>query len=99
MLTLGQGNERWITQLEHKFHKELQASSFKPWVVPGFSRIAGDVRSAGGGEFGAGNVNFVNVRESGCVSISAHILRHLSYNANSHMVPYDLPEAALVSPM
>ena len=30
-------------------------------------RVAGEVRSAGGGGFGAGNVTFVNVHEAGFV--------------------------------
>ncbi|KAI0053413.1 serine carboxypeptidase [Auriscalpium vulgare] len=59
------GNERWMAQLEHKFHKEFAASTSEKWVTAGTGRVAGEVRSAGGGGFGAGNVTFVQVYEAG----------------------------------
>ncbi len=48
-----------------------------PWILE--DKQVGEVRSAGGDGFTAGNVTFVNVYDAG------------------HMVPYDVPEAALVS--
>lgn len=49
------------------------------WTTLASGRVAGEVRSAGGDGFTAGNVTFVQVYEAG------------------HMVPFDQPEAALVS--
>ncbi|KAI0066410.1 serine carboxypeptidase [Artomyces pyxidatus] len=59
------GNERWVEQLEHKFHEEFAASVSEFWVTAESGRVAGEVRSAGGGGFGAGNVTFVQVYEAG----------------------------------
>ncbi|KAI0094232.1 Alpha/Beta hydrolase protein [Irpex rosettiformis] len=74
------GNEAWVTKLEHKFHQEFEKSVPVKWTTLGTpGRVAGEVRSAGGDGFTAGNVTFVQVYESG------------------HMVPFDQPEAALVS--
>ena len=36
-----------------------------PWYAWGSSRVAGEVRSAGGGGYRAGNVTFVNIYEAG----------------------------------
>jgi hypothetical protein len=38
-----------------------------PWVTTESGRLAGEVRSAGGGGFTAGNVTFVSVYEAGSV--------------------------------
>ncbi len=62
-----QGNEAWVENLESKFHKEFKAAPSIQWVTAGEGRVAGEVRSAGGSGFGAGNVTFVNVYEAGCV--------------------------------
>jgi len=59
------GNEAWVENLEHKFHKEFKAAPNIQWVTAGEGRVAGEVRSAGGSGFGAGNVTFVNVYEAG----------------------------------
>ncbi|KAI0320056.1 serine carboxypeptidase [Amylostereum chailletii] len=59
------GNERWVEQLEHKFHEEFAASKPLQWVTLDSGRVAGEVRSAGAGGFGAGNVSFVTVFEAG----------------------------------
>ncbi|KAH9051982.1 Alpha/Beta hydrolase protein [Lactarius vividus] len=59
------GNEAWVENLEHKFHKEFKAAPSIQWVIERSGRIAGEVRTAGGGGFGAGNVTFVNVYEAG----------------------------------
>ena len=61
---LVQGNEAWMTQLEHKFHSDFIKSKPAPWVTFGDSkRVAGEVRSAGGDGFTAGNYTFVEVFE------------------------------------
>lgn len=59
------GNEAWVEQLEHKFHKEFKEAPSIQWVTTGSGRVAGEVRAAGGSGFGAGNVTFVNVYEAG----------------------------------
>ncbi|TFK34920.1 carboxypeptidase C [Crucibulum laeve] len=59
------GNERWIGQLETKFSKEFSAAKAVPWVTTETGRTAGEVRSAGGDGFTAGNVTFVNIYEAG----------------------------------
>ncbi|KAI0275295.1 Alpha/Beta hydrolase protein [Gloeopeniophorella convolvens] len=59
------GNERWVENLEHKFHKEFLAAPSIQWVTAREGRVAGEVRAAGGGGFGAGNVTFVNVYAAG----------------------------------
>ncbi|EIM83602.1 serine carboxypeptidase [Stereum hirsutum FP-91666 SS1] len=59
------GNEAWMSALEHDFHSEFAASEATKWVTTETGRVSGQVRSAGGGEFGAGNVTFVEVFEAG----------------------------------
>jgi len=59
------GNERWVEALEHRYHKEFVAADPKPWVTLESGRLAGTVRSAGGGGLTAGNVTFVTVYEAG----------------------------------
>ncbi|KAH9028317.1 serine carboxypeptidase [Lactarius hengduanensis] len=59
------GNEAWVENLEHKFHKEFKAAPPIQWVIERSGRVAGEVRTAGGGGTGAGNVTFVNVYEAG----------------------------------
>ena len=61
-LTALQGNERWVEDLEHKFHKEFVAAKSKPWVADTTGHVAGEVRVAGKG---AGSVTFVQVYEAG----------------------------------
>ena len=60
-----QGNSRWVEALETKFSAEYQKAKTLPWVSLESGRIAGNVRSAGNGAFGAGNVTFVEVFEAG----------------------------------
>lgn len=60
-----QGNERWLEQLESQFQSEFLSSKPTPWVTMETGRLAGEVRSAGGDGFSAGNVTFVNVHEAG----------------------------------
>ncbi|KAF9067341.1 carboxypeptidase C [Rhodocollybia butyracea] len=59
------GNERWVEQLETKFHSEFSTAESIPWVTIQDGVLAGTVRSAGGSGFTAGNVTFVTVHESG----------------------------------
>ncbi|KAI0347644.1 serine carboxypeptidase [Trametopsis cervina] len=59
------GNEAWVLKLEHKFHNELVKSSSIKWTTLDSGRVAGEVRSAGGDGFTAGNVTFVQVYEAG----------------------------------
>ncbi|TRM61781.1 Alpha/Beta hydrolase protein [Schizophyllum amplum] len=74
------GNERWVEALESDFYDEFQSAKSIPWIDSATGRLAGEVRSAGGNGFTAGNVTFVNVHEAGF---------------GRHMVPFDQPEAAL----
>ncbi|KAH0584572.1 hypothetical protein H2248_010105 [Termitomyces sp. 'cryptogamus'] len=59
------GNERWVEQLETKFLPEFSATKAVPWITSKSGKIAGEVRSAGGAGFTAGNVTFVTVFEAG----------------------------------
>ncbi|KAF8894827.1 carboxypeptidase C [Infundibulicybe gibba] len=59
------GNERWLGELDTKFHQEFSASKSTPWVIGKTGRVAGEFRSAGGAGFTAGNVTFVTVFEAG----------------------------------
>ncbi|KAH9037045.1 carboxypeptidase C, partial [Lactarius hengduanensis] len=63
------GNEAWVENLEHKFHKEFKAAPPIQWVIERSGRVAGEVRTAGGGGTGAGNVTFVNVYEAGSAAL------------------------------
>ncbi|KAG6854174.1 hypothetical protein C0991_009826 [Blastosporella zonata] len=63
-----QGNGRWVEQLETKFHQEFSASKSVPWITSKSGKVAGEVRSAGGAGFTAGNVTFVTVFEAGYAS-------------------------------
>jgi cathepsin A (carboxypeptidase C) len=60
-----QGNEAWVEKLEHKFHEEFVKSVPTKWTTLESGRVAGEVRSAGGNGFTAGNVTFVQVFEAG----------------------------------
>ncbi|KAK7695138.1 hypothetical protein QCA50_002328 [Cerrena zonata] len=59
------GNERWMEQLEHNHHTEFAKSKALPWLTLDGKTVAGEVRSAGGNGFSAGNVTFVQVYEAG----------------------------------
>ncbi|KAF8061732.1 carboxypeptidase C [Lyophyllum atratum] len=59
------GNERWVEQLETKFHNDFAKTKPVPWIANDSGKLAGEVRSAGGGGFTAGNVTFVTVFEAG----------------------------------
>lgn len=88
-----------MNALEHQFHAEFAASGDEQWVAAETGRVAGRVRSAGGGGLGAGNVTYVEVFEAGCVFSILDYWCYLlmkSLNLSRHMVPFDQPEAALV---
>lgn len=59
------GNERWVEQLDTIFSEEFSTAATEQWVTIRSGKVAGTVRSAGGGGSGAGNVTFVTVYESG----------------------------------
>ena len=62
-----QGNERWVEQLENKFHEEFAKTAKQPWITLDEGKLAGWVRSAGGDGFTAGNVTYVQVHAAGYV--------------------------------
>jgi len=59
------GNERWVEQLDTKFRDEFSTTKPVPWITTDSGKLAGEVRSAGGAGFTAGNITFVNVHEAG----------------------------------
>ncbi|KAJ7627649.1 serine carboxypeptidase [Mycena polygramma] len=59
------GNELWVENLDTKFKSQFSAAEGVPWSVPDSKEIAGQVRSAGGGEGSGGNITFVTVFEAG----------------------------------
>jgi len=59
------GNERWVEELDTKFHSEFAKTKPVPWVTTISGKIAGEVRSAGNSGFSAGNVTFVEIYEAG----------------------------------
>lgn len=92
------GNEAWVAKLEHRFHEEFSRSRSLPWITLESGKIAGEVRSAGGDGFTAGNVTFINVYEAGYVHSRIILVHRLIVTVqHRHMVPFDQPEAALVS--
>ncbi len=52
-------------ELDTVFKAEFNAAKKQPWVTLEGGEMAGLVRSAGGGDFSAGNVTFVAVHEAG----------------------------------
>ncbi|EEB89259.1 hypothetical protein MPER_12663, partial [Moniliophthora perniciosa FA553] len=59
------GNERWVEEMDTKFKGEFSKAESIPWVDLSTGRQAGEVRSAGGAGFTAGNITFVQVYEAG----------------------------------
>ncbi|KAI0354677.1 peptidase S10 serine carboxypeptidase [Trametes cingulata] len=57
------GVERWMLQLEHKFHEGFIRAPNWEFIVEETGEVGGRVRSAGG--YGAGNVTFVQIYEAG----------------------------------
>ena len=50
---------------DHPFVKEFNEKALVPWLTLNTFKIAGKVKSAGGGEFGAGNFTYVVIHEAG----------------------------------
>ncbi|KAF5372899.1 hypothetical protein D9758_001450 [Tetrapyrgos nigripes] len=59
------GNERWVEDLDTSFKGEFATAKSNPWITKSSGRQVGEVRSAGGKGFTAGNVTFVNVYGAG----------------------------------
>jgi cathepsin A (carboxypeptidase C) len=59
-----QGNERWLEQLDTKFHEEFSSAKAVPWNTK-HGKLAGELRTAGSVGSTAGNVAFVNIYEAG----------------------------------
>ncbi|KAJ3552650.1 hypothetical protein NM688_g4041 [Phlebia brevispora] len=59
------GNEAWVEKLDNCFHDEFKQSKAFPWIAVESGRTAGEVRSATGGRFSAGNLTFVKVYDAG----------------------------------
>ena len=60
------GNLQWMELLtDHPFAEEFNEAALKPWQTLNTFEIAGKVKSAGGGEFGAGNFTYVVIHEAG----------------------------------
>lgn len=59
------GQEKWVTDFDNTFHSEFVASIPTPWIDSETGKVAGEVRSAGGAGFTAGNLTLVTVYEAG----------------------------------
>jgi len=57
--------ESWVTAFPNEFHDEFGSAPATPWILAETGEIAGEVRSAGGYGFTAGNVTLVTVYEAG----------------------------------
>lgn len=66
--SISQGNERWVEALSTDFSGEYKKAKSIPWVTNNSGKVAGEVRTAGGSGFTAGNVTFVNVYDAGWVT-------------------------------
>ena len=86
-----------MTRLENRFHDELEKAAPVSWTPLTTDRVAGEVRSAGGGGYTAGNVTFVQIYEAGYAGSHLRAVTLADYCRCRHMAPYDQPEALLVS--
>ena len=59
------GDERWVSKFENVFHDGFLFSEHVPWVIEHSGRVAGTVKTAGGGGHTAENVTFLTVDEAG----------------------------------
>ncbi|KAG8870237.1 hypothetical protein FRB98_001762 [Tulasnella sp. 332] len=59
------GNLEWMQKLENPFLEEFNNNGLVPWQVLKTGRIAGMVKSAGGGGFSAGHYTYVVIHEAG----------------------------------
>ena len=58
------GNERWLEQLDSTFYEEFASAKSVSYTTRS-GKLAGEVRSAGGVGYTAGNITFVNIYEAG----------------------------------
>jgi hypothetical protein len=63
-----------VAALPSTFKDEFALAPLTPWVTLKSGKVAGEVRSAGGAGFSAGNVTFVAVNKAGCVIFFFSIL-------------------------
>ncbi|KZO96372.1 alpha/beta-hydrolase [Calocera viscosa TUFC12733] len=59
------GNLEWVVALENKYAPEFRNQSNTPYVALTSGKVVGEVRSAGGGGVGAGNLAYVQIYEAG----------------------------------
>ncbi|KIO24205.1 hypothetical protein M407DRAFT_77252 [Tulasnella calospora MUT 4182] len=59
------GNLEWMEALDNVFADEFRSAALVPWQTLNTGKIAGKVKSAGGGGFTAGNFTYVVVHEAG----------------------------------
>jgi cathepsin A (carboxypeptidase C) len=59
------GQEKWVADFDNTFRSEFVASVPTPWISAETGKVAGEVRSAGGAGFTAGNLTLVTVYEAG----------------------------------
>ena len=77
--------------MQTDFYEEFNSTPTYPWATLQDNKVVGTVRSAGT----SGNITFVTVHGAGLVFRLCFGLQSL--NVCRHMVPFDQPEAALVS--
>jgi len=59
------GNLQWMLNLESPFHDEFNKGPSQPWTALTTGKLAGEVRSAGGNGYSAGNFTYVSVFGAG----------------------------------
>ncbi|KAG8966199.1 hypothetical protein FRC03_012317 [Tulasnella sp. 419] len=59
------GNLQWMEKLDQPFKDDFSKASLVPWQTLNTGKVAGKVKSAGGGGFTAGNFTYVIVHEAG----------------------------------
>ncbi|KAG8993533.1 hypothetical protein FRB94_010711 [Tulasnella sp. JGI-2019a] len=59
------GNLEWMEKLENPFLEEFNNNGLVPWQLLKSGKVAGMVKSAGGGGFSAGNYTYVVIHEAG----------------------------------
>ncbi|KAG9040048.1 hypothetical protein FS837_000885 [Tulasnella sp. UAMH 9824] len=59
------GNLEWMEALDNIFADEFRSAALVPWQTLNTGKVAGKVKSAGGGGFTAGNFTYVVIHESG----------------------------------
>ena len=91
-----------MLKLEHKLHEEFSHAPFLPFVTKHTGDFGGRVRSAG--DWGAGNVTFVQIYDGGYVSLLVlvsptfvSLIQQANIHTDRHMAPHDQPEVTLVS--